>query len=79
MANVYSEHMGGGVCMHLSLMYKCFFFFNPHLRTCLLILEGKGKREIDVGNTDQLPLVHSPAWGQALNPGVCPDRPAGCP
>ena len=42
--------------------------FNPHSRTCLLILE----REERERNTDPLPLISAPTGDRTSNLGMCP-------
>ena len=58
---------------------KILIFFNPYLRTCLLILERREGRESERGgqnhqcerNTDHLPLKHTLTRDQTLNLGMC--------
>ena len=54
---------------------KCHitFFFNSHLRMCLLILERerKGERERDI---NQLPPICAPTGDRTCNLSTCPDQ-----
>ena len=63
-----------------SLLFHLLFFFNPHPRTCLLVLESREGREREketsMGDRDinQLPPVHTPTGGWTHPLGMCPAR-----
>ena len=48
------------------------YFFNPHPRICLLILEREEERERE-RNVDLLPPVHDQTGDRTDNLGMCPD------
>ena len=54
-------------------VYVCMYIcICPHLRTCLLILDRKGKRERE-RNIHLLSFLCALTWDRTLNFGMCPD------
>ena len=56
-----------------------FFFFNPHPRICLFILEREERKEGTErgrgGEERETDVRHAPRlWDQTCNLGMCPDR-----
>ena len=80
LTDVISVHPDVGFLITLFLKYKHIInqkkschFLNPHPRTCLLILEGKRRRNIHVRGRDQLVASRmNPDWGPSLQPKLVP-------
>ena len=63
----------------VSIQVLCTFFFNPHMKTCLLILgtgEGREREKKTLmweRNINGFFFCACPHWGWNHNPGMCPD------